>query len=154
MSDLTVFRSEDLQNTLLLLSSGKAPLDDVRVRQSLMQSVDKSSLTRSVLGGFERPLDNVFSLDTPNCNVDMTPRWDYGLEKALFFNCPATEEALTGSGNTENSGTNKGLALGFGLGLGVPFLTVEVAAIVFFRRRSKAEQELFLLRNKVEAVNY
>lgn len=55
-SNLNVFIGEDLQNVLLLLNTGTPPLDDIRIRKTVIHAIDKDHLVRKELGGFTDPM--------------------------------------------------------------------------------------------------
>ena len=138
-NDISVFHSDDIQNVVILLNSGKAPLDDINLRKTIIHAIDKKTIIKNELGGLFKPVDNVFPLDAPYSDVDLTPRWDYDLEKAQFLNCPAP-----------NKEPNTGLAVGLGLGLGGAALGMLSLAIFYYRRSKKMEVELeaFLIKEE------
>lgn len=138
-NDLSVFYSDDMNNAIMLLNSGKAPLDDIDIRKTIIHAIDKQSIIDGELGGIFKSVDNVFPRDAPYCDVDMTPRWDYDLEKAAFLNCPAPP--------------SRALALGLGLGLGLTSLILVGVAIVKSRKTQVLEEELEELKLKVGATS-
>mmetsp|Transcript_3228 Transcript_3228/g.4687 ORF Transcript_3228/g.4687 Transcript_3228/m.4687 type:complete len:467 (+) Transcript_3228:135-1535(+) len=141
----SIFHTDDIQNALLLLNTGKAPLDDINVRRALIHAVDKKAIIEEELGGDTRPVDNVFPLDAPYSDIDLTPRWDYDIQKAKFLNCPEEEG---GEGESDDEALIIGLAVGFGI------LTLSLAAgLIYFSQRSKRfEQDLEGLRMNQEAT--
>ena len=138
-NDISVFHSDDIQNVIILLNSGKAPLDDINLRKTIIHAIDKKTIIKNELGGLFKPVDNVFPLDAPYSDVDLTPRWDYDLEKAQFLNCPEP-----------NKKSNTGLAVGLGLGLGGAALGMLSLAVFYYRRSKKMEVELeaFLVKEE------
>lgn len=142
-NNLSVFHTGDLQNVILLLNSGKAPLDNIDVRKTIIHAIDKSFIVENELGGFLRPVDNVFPTDIPYCDVDLTPRWDFDLEKAKFLNC----------GGDDDDDNSLALGLGLGIGLGCLSLILLGATIYFFHRSKKYEGELEELMMKNKGVN-
>ena len=46
------------------------------------------SLLMKKIKKMEEKEENLFPKTAPNCDVDLTPHWDYDLEKAKFINCP------------------------------------------------------------------
>lgn len=134
---IEVFHSKDIQNVILLLNSGKAPLDDINVRKTIIHSIDKAAIVEKELSGLQKVVDNVFPRDAPYCDVDLTPRWDYDIEKAKLLFC-----------ENESSDNSKSLAIGLGVGLGALFLLAVAAVFSINKRRINAETELELLRQK------
>ncbi|KAL7490864.1 hypothetical protein ACHAWT_000376 [Skeletonema menzelii] len=90
---LNVHVGEDIQNVVLLLNTATPPLDDIRVRKSIIHAINKSALVKKELGGFTEPVDNVFPRSMPYCDVDLTPHWDYDLEKAILLSCDLETES-------------------------------------------------------------
>jgi nickel transport system substrate-binding protein len=62
--NLNVFIGDDIQNVVLLLNTGKPPLDDIRVRKSIIHAINKKFLVKKELGGYLDSVDNVFPLAT------------------------------------------------------------------------------------------
>ena len=62
--------------------------------------------------------------EMPYSNVDLTPHWNYDLEKAMLFSCPAT--------------SNK-LILGLGIGLGLLFVLTFGVAMIYFKKNKDLE---------------
>merc|ERR1712176_1517589 len=140
---LSVFHSDDMQNAILLLNSGKPPLDDITIRKTIIHAIDKKAVIDS--NGLEvKPVDEVFPKDAPYCDVDLTPRWDYDLEKAMFLNCPQTTQSTT----TQSSNS---LALGLGLGLGAACLVFILIAWTYYLRSAKYEAQLKASNDAVQA---
>jgi len=82
-----------------------------------MHSVDKSAIVSQDLYGQASVADSVFPRDAPYSDVDLTPRWDYDLEKATLMNCPS--QTLSDA-NTKDE--DLPLIFGLSLGLGIPLL--------------------------------
>ncbi|KAL3933587.1 MAG: hypothetical protein SGBAC_010328 [Bacillariaceae sp.] len=134
-NNLSVFMSEDIQNVIVLLNSGNPPLDDINVRKTIIHAIDKKTIIDDNLGGIVKPVDNVFPLDAPYCDIDLTPRWDYDLEKAEFLNCPdPTPDPVVEE--------DKALAVGLGVGLGALCAILLVLALLYVNRSKKLEKEL------------
>jgi len=130
-NDVSVFLSDDIQNVILLLNSGKAPLDDINVRKTIIHAIDKKFIIDNELGGIFKPVDNVFPIDAPYCDVDITPRWDFDIEKAQFLNCLKSDNSV---------------ALGLGLGLGLTSLVFIILAVSYLQKSKKLEEEVLLLK--------
>jgi Bacterial extracellular solute-binding proteins, family 5 Middle len=138
---LSIFHSDDVQNSILLLKSGKKPLDDITFRKTIIHVIDKKSIIDKVLGQMECPVNNIFPLHAPYCDVDLTPKWDYDIEKARLLNC----------GNSAISWNND-LAIGLGVGLACCCIFLAIGILVLFHRKKKLEADLNLLL-KDNAVN-
>ena len=141
---LRVHFSDDVQNVIMLINSGNPPLDDINVRKTVIHSIDKASIIEKELGGIQKPVDNVFPLDAPYCDVDLTPRWDYDIEKAAFLSC-------IGQNDGDDDDDNNNLAIGLGVGLGVPLVMMGVVAFMLMQKSQKYEAELKAKSSAVQA---
>ena len=107
---ILVNHSEDIQNVIMLLNSGKAPLDDFNLRKTIIHAINKQVIVQDDLAGLQTVVDNVFPIIAPYCDVDLTPRFDYDFEEASFLSCDgvATDggglEATNGNGDEEIDG--------------------------------------------------
>lgn len=144
-NNLSVFFTDDIQNVLLLLNSGKAPLNDITVRKTVIHAINKARFLQKEMGGLERTVDNVFPLDAPYCDVDLTPRWDYDIEKAIFLNCAEESESSASKGQ-------KSLASGLSIGLGLLCVFLLIFALTSFHRSQKYEKQLAEMKS-TEAVS-
>ena len=139
-SDLDVFIGEDVQNVVLLLNSQRPPLDDFRVRKAIIHAINKKQWIDKELGGFLKPVDNLFPKSMPYCDVDLTPHWDYDLEKSMLLSCNI-DTASVGAG-TGAGADNKTLAVGLGVGLGaISFIAIAVA-VVYVQKSNALEAQL------------
>jgi len=138
-NNLSVFHSDDIQNVIILLNSGKAPLDDINVRKTIIHAINKKKIIDDNLGGLFKPVDNVFPRDAPYCDVDVTPRWDYDLQKAKFLNC------------FDGEAWNGGLVLGLGI-TGLACFVLLCVAGIFVCRSKQLETQLEELKVKEGAV--
>lgn len=144
-SKIDVFHSGAFQNVILLLNSGKPPFDDINVRKTVIHAINKAAIVQKELKGLQQVVDNVFPIEAPYCDVDLTPRWDYDFEKAVLLSCGGT----AGSGtDNDDDGDNKGLALGLGIGLGGLFAIMAVLAVTFYNKSHKLQAELELNRKQ------
>ena len=130
-----------------MLNTGKAPLNDINVRKTVIHAIDKKKIIDYNLGGIYKPVDNVFPLEAPYSDVDLTPRWDYDMEKAMFLNCPEPQDLKV---ETIEAEAEKSLALGLGLGLGLASLFLLVIACIYVRRSNRFETELQDMIRKAE----
>lgn len=93
--DYSVYFGPVLQNRMVILNGNKAPTDDIEVRKAIIHAVDKSTIIESEMNGMEEKEENLFPKTAPNCDVDLTPHWDYDLEKAQLINCPTVTATNT-----------------------------------------------------------
>lgn len=141
--NLNVFYGEDIQNVVLLLNTGTPPLDDIKVRKTVIHAINKKRLIEKELGGYLDPVDNVFPEDMPYCDVALTPHWDYDLEKAFLLSC---EDKISTTVSLDDGGNDKALALGLGIGLGG--LCAIAFAFVFYYVKKNGDLEAKLIASK------
>lgn len=145
---INVFVSEDLQNEVILLNSGKPPLDDIEIRKVVIHAINKAVIADNELGGRRKVVDNVFPLDAPYCDVDLTPRWDYDIEKAALLSCLGETDPdrnikpVPVEGDDDDDDDDMALALGLGLGLGIPCIILLGLAAHFFSKSKRYEAQL------------
>lgn len=121
-----------LLNQIVVINAAKAPTSDIEVRRLIMHSVDKGAIVAKELHGQAEVADSLFPKDAPYCNVDLTPRWDYDLEKAQLMNCQPPQDAGNAAPKEDD---NLPLILGLTLGVGIPLLLVIGGACFFIGRR-------------------
>lgn len=143
---IRVFHSADLQNVILLLNSGLPPFDDINVRKTVIHSINKGAIVENELKGLQKVVDNVFPLEAPYCDVDLSPRWDYDFEKAVLLSCAYQEGTFAGTAPVED--TNNKIAFGLGIGLGVPLLIAIALAAGWYIKSKKYEEELKVHRKE------
>jgi len=131
---IMVFHTDDVQNVILLLNSGKAPLNDINLRKTIIHAINKQKIVQDDLAGLPSVVDNVFPLIAPYSAVDLTPRWDYDFEKATLLSCE------TASNLAKKYESNKNLALGLGLGLGIPCLLLFIATVLYAKKNAHLQQ--------------
>jgi hypothetical protein len=78
-----------LMHTLIIINSGKAPTDSIKLRKAIIHGVDKASIIQNEFGGIGEAVDRVFPRSAPYSNVELSPRWDYDSQKARLLNCPS-----------------------------------------------------------------
>merc|ERR1712048_1481400 len=145
-----------LLNQIVVMNAARAPTDDIEVRKLIMHSVDKARIVASELYGQAQVADSLFPKDAPYCDIDLTPRWDYDLQKAQLMNCqpppkeivreikvpapaPPAKEVVRVVKEKED---NLPLILGLTLGIGIPVLLVSGAACFFVgKKRGYADLE-------------
>lgn len=97
----------------------------------MTDAIQKNVIVEKELNGLAKTVDNIFPLEAPFCDIDLTPKWDYDLEKAAFLSC------------IEQTGSNsKSFALGLGLGLGIPLAIMSTMAFVYYKKNDKLQAEL------------
>lgn len=136
-----------LAHSLVIINSGQEPTNDFALRKAIIHGVDKASIIRSELGGIGEAVDRLFPRSAPYSDVELTPRWDYDIEKATLLNCPvlpSTSEgnSTTSQDNGEDGGDNMGLVLGLTIGLGLTTVIAAIAAVLFFQQARTAQSEL------------
>mmetsp|Transcript_77512 Transcript_77512/g.250795 ORF Transcript_77512/g.250795 Transcript_77512/m.250795 type:complete len:626 (-) Transcript_77512:457-2334(-) len=138
INDFQVVMGPPLMNKIIVMNAGKPPTDDLELRKTIMHAVDKAAIVADELSGSARVADSLFPKDAPYCDVDLTPRYDYDLQKAQFMNCPA---------EATESGPDIGLIVGLVVGIGVLVL-LGVAVACFFIGRKKGYSDLDSLKKK------
>jgi ABC-type transport system substrate-binding protein len=115
-TNFDVIRGEVLQNAILVMNTNREPTNDINVRKAIIHGINKAEFIDKEFAGLEQPVNQLLPLSAPYCDVDLNPKWDYDLEKALMLNC--------GGGNDTNSSISVGaivtivIALFVVLGLG------------------------------------
>ena len=136
---LNVFYLEDIQNVLILLNSGKPPLDDIEVRKIIIHAINKGVIVeKEQLGD---TVDNVFPRHIHFCDIDLTPHWDYDLEKAVLLSCPNTCGNTLGNTGGDDDDTTA-LAVRPGVGLGIPLVVLVCLLIYYFNKTKQYEAEM------------
>ena len=98
------------------MNTNREPTNDINVRKAIIHGINKAEFIDKEFAGLEQPVNQLLPLSAPYCDVDLNPKWDYDLEKALMLNC--------GGGNDTNSSISVGaivtivIALFVVLGLG------------------------------------
>ena len=91
----------------------------------------------------------------PYCDVDLTPHWDYDLEKAILLSCNLQTEsaaaASVASAASSAADENKGMLIGLGVGLGCVALVMAILAVFFMKKAKKLEAEYVTSKSAVEA---
>ena len=60
---------------------------DIKVRKTLIHAVNKLDIINKELKGLQGPVDNIFPRTAPFCDVELTPKWAFDLEKSKLLNC-------------------------------------------------------------------
>jgi ABC-type transport system substrate-binding protein len=138
-----------LMNTIVVMNAAKAPTSDINLRKVIMHGIDKASIVDTELAGSSKVADSLFPKDAPFCNVDLTPRWDYDIEKAKLMNCPVITDAAISTlsvavpvpAPAKKEDSNTGLILGLSLGIGIPLLLI-IGGICFFVGKRSGYQQM------------
>lgn len=91
-NDYHVSLTAQMQNRIIIFNTAKAPTDDINVRKTMIHAVNKAAIIEAELAGIDSPADSLFPKNAPYCDVDLTPRWDYDLEKARLLNCASDSD--------------------------------------------------------------
>merc|ERR1712013_640974 len=98
-----VHHSDVIQHSILAFNSNKAPMDDISTRLAIIHAIDKASLVEEEFAGLQQPVMQLLPKSAPFCNVDLSPRLGYDLEKAKLLNCPAESNFPTGQYTSNSS---------------------------------------------------
>lgn len=142
--DFQVYFTEPLQNRVIVLNTAKAPTNELQVRKVIIHGVNKATIINRELAGLDEPVDALFPKTAPYCHIDLTPRWDYDLEKAKLLNCPSVIESEAGQ-----------LSTGFVAGISILVIAAAtmLTLLVYIVFREKKGSPLFtpLLEEPVKA---
>jgi len=146
-SDVVDVRHSDvLQHSLLVMNTNKHPTSDIKVRQAIIHAINKGRFIEDEFGGLEQPVSQLLPDSAPYCDVDLTPKWAYDLDKALLLACPSS---LT---NMENkSGLSQGGLAGVSI-VGVAVLGL-LAFVMYLISREKQGKPLFVSDNTDKGEN-
>lgn len=134
-NNFQVMNGPPLMNTIVVMNAAKAPTDDIQLRKVIMHAIDKASIVDSELAGSSMVADSLFPRDAPYCNVELTPRWDYDIEKATLMNCPSIVS------DKEDDDTNVGLIIGICAAIAVVLLLI-MGGVCFFMGKRLGYQQL------------
>jgi hypothetical protein len=135
-----VLHSAVLQNAVAILNSGRAPTNDIQTRKAIIHAVNKAVFIEKEFAGLELPVSELLPLDAPFCNVDLTPKWSYDLDKARILNCPVkavTADVVKVQVKVLSDGAVAGLVI-----LGVA-LVLLAAFVIYMIRREKVGEPVF-----------
>ncbi|KAL7484037.1 hypothetical protein ACHAW6_009683 [Cyclotella cf. meneghiniana] len=82
-----VVRGEVLQHAVLVMNTNKEPTNDIKVRKAITHAINKAEFINKEFSGLEQPVNQLLPLSAPYCDVDLNPKWNYDIEKALLLNC-------------------------------------------------------------------
>jgi hypothetical protein len=106
------------------------------------------------LGGFESPTDSLFNPLLPYCDIDLTPKFDYDLEKAELLNCPEVEtvtEYVETDGSSKKKSSSGDAALYGGLAAAFAVaLLLSVGFVTYMASKERAGEPVFApLKNPI-----
>merc|ERR1712194_407553 len=139
-SSFHVFLGPSIQNRIIIMNANKAPTDDLTFRKVVMHSVNKAAIIDKELYGFAEPIDTLFPKNAPYCGLDLTPRWDYDIEKAKLLRCPAT--ATMSTTNTSDEGIDVVVVIAIIAALAVVFVVAGVALFLYGKRQGALYEKL------------
>jgi peptide/nickel transport system substrate-binding protein len=80
--------------TILTMNNGKAPLDDVKVRQAIAHAIDRQAIIEGAMFGYGTPIGTFMSPANPDY-VDLTAQSNYDPEKSKALLAEAGWDANT-----------------------------------------------------------
>lgn len=95
---LDVRHSDVLQHALLVMNTNRPPTDSIETRRAIIHSIDKATFIDEEFAGLEQPVSQLLPYTAPFCNVDLSPKWAFDMEKAQLLNCPKESSSDLSSG--------------------------------------------------------
>ena len=95
--------------------------------------------------------DNVFPRSMPYCDVDLTPHWDYDLEKAVLLSCELETEGAAAAAVASAKADNKSLTTGLAVGLSCVAVVAAFVAFFYMKKAKDLEAEYVTSKAAVEA---
>jgi len=83
-----VRHSDVIQHSLLVFNGKKASMDNISTRRAVIHAIDKATFLEGEFAGLEQPVTQLLPQSAPYCNVDLSPKLSFDLEKAKLLNCP------------------------------------------------------------------
>ena len=90
LAEFQTYLTQPLQNRIVILNTAKPPTNELAVRKAIIHAVNKAAIIDKELFGLAEPADSLFPKNAPYCGIDLTPRFDYDIEKATLLNCPVS----------------------------------------------------------------
>ena len=84
----------------------------------------------------------------PYCDVDLTPHWDYDIEKAILLSCNQDENFAVSS---SSSNANQNIAIGVVVGLAFLCLALFSVAVIYVRKSKALRAELKRSEGAIQA---
>ena len=126
---------------------------DKDVRKAVVHAVDKNAIVAGPeMSGFESPRAQLFSRNSPYCDVLLTPAMDYDLAAAKELNCPtdsgssSTTTGGTGGSSSSKKKTKKEDMNGFKYGIlfMVLFVIALLSGLAFIVMKEKEGEPIFM----------
>ncbi|KAL7461064.1 hypothetical protein ACHAXS_001501 [Conticribra weissflogii] len=132
-----VRHSDVIQHALLVFNGNRPPMDNISVRRAVIHAVDKAYFLENEFMGLEQPVTQLLPMTAPYCNVDLSPKWGYDLEKATLLNCPNginVNSAESRSGGDLSGGAIAGIIIASVVGVALIGL---VARMIYGEKHGK-----------------
>jgi len=139
-SAFQVFLGPPIQNRIIIMNANKAPTDDLSFRKVVMHSVNKAAIIDKELYGFAEPVDALFPKNAPYCDLDLTPRWDYDIEKARLIRCSANADTPSAAAGT--TGIGLGIVIAIIVAVVVLFVVAAVPLFMYGKRQGALYEKL------------
>jgi hypothetical protein len=124
---------------------------DKDVRKAVVHAVDKNAIVAGPeMSGFESPRAQLFSRNSPYCDVLLTPAMDYDLAAAKELNCPtdsgSSSTTTTTTTTTTKKKTKKEDMNGFKYGIlfMVLFVIALLSGLAFIVMKEKEGEPIFM----------
>ena len=124
---------------------------DKDVRKAVVHAVDKNAIVAGPeMSGFESPRAQLFSRNSPYCDVLLTPAMDYDLAAAKELNCPtdsgSTSTTTGGGSSSSKKKTKKEDMNGFKYGIlfMVLFVIALLSGLAFIVMKEKEGEPIFM----------
>jgi ABC-type transport system substrate-binding protein len=150
-----VFLGPAIMNRVIILNANKHPTDSLTLRKTIMHAVNKAAIIDKELSGFAKPVDALFPKNAPYCDVDLTPRWDYDIEKANLLRCAGDHDdhddhddhsdhasTVVTTHADESTGVNPGVVAGIVLACVIVILVASAALFFYGRQKGVMQQKL------------
>jgi len=141
-SEFQVFLGPPVMNRIIIMNAAKGPTNDLTLRKVIMHAVNKAAIIDKELYGFAEPVDSLFPKNAPYCDVDLTPRWDYDIEKAKLLRCPAVAAGIDSGKAADTSGIDVGIVIGIIVALLFVFMLAAVGVYKHGEKQGALHQKL------------
>ena len=137
-SDMFDVRHSDvIQHSLLVFNGNKAPMDDIAVRRAVIHAIDKATFIEEQFAGLEEPVTQLLPMSAPYCNVDLSPKWGYDLEKAELLCSQGTLQSAANPSEALSGGAIAGIVIAATVGVAL------IGLVARMIQRERAGKPLF-----------